>query len=59
MWCINTKECYLAVKNTDIMKFTYKQLELENIFLSEIIHTWKDNHGIYAFLSVHWLLNKG
>ena len=37
MWYIYTMECYLAIKNKDIMKFEGKWIELETIILSEII----------------------
>ena len=42
-------EYYSAIKNEDIMKFTGKWMELENIILSEVTQTQKDIH-VYT----HW-----
>jgi hypothetical protein len=36
MWFIYTVEYYSAIKNKDILNFSGKSLELENIILSEI-----------------------
>jgi hypothetical protein len=35
-------EYYSAIKNKDIMNFAGKQIELENIILSELTQTQKD-----------------
>ena len=40
-------ECYLAIKNKDIMNFTDKLMELENITLSEETQTQKERYGTY------------
>jgi hypothetical protein len=42
MWFIYTMEYYSAIKNKDIMNFAGKQIELENIILSELTQTQKD-----------------
>ena len=34
-------EYYSAIKNEDIMSFTGKWVELENMFLSDVTHTQK------------------
>ena len=44
---------YLAIKNKDSMQFEDKQVELENIILSEVTQTLKDTHGIYSVISGH------
>jgi hypothetical protein len=44
MWFIYTVEYYSSIKNEDIMSFTGKWMELENIILSEITQTQKDMH---------------
>jgi hypothetical protein len=36
MWYIYTMEYYSAIKNSDIMKFVGKWMELEKIILSEV-----------------------
>ena len=51
MWFIYTTEYYSAVKNEDILTFSSKWMELENIILNEIIQTQKDMHGIYSLIS--------
>ena len=43
-------ECYSAVKNEDIMSFSGKWIELENIILSRVTQTQKDKHGMYFFV---------
>jgi len=39
MWFIYTMEYYSAIKNEDILSFTGKWMELENIDLSEVTQT--------------------
>ena len=51
MGFIYTMEYYSAIKNKDIVNFADKLMELENIFLSELIQSQKDMHGIYLLLS--------
>jgi hypothetical protein len=41
MWPIYTMEYYSAIKNNDLMKFTGKWMELENIILSEVTQSQK------------------
>ncbi|KAL6076467.1 hypothetical protein STEG23_020585, partial [Scotinomys teguina] len=47
-WFIYTMEYYSAEKNSDIMKFAGKWMELENIILSKVTRTQKYKHGIYS-----------
>jgi hypothetical protein len=42
MWYIYTIEHYSAIKNEDIMNFSGKWIELENIMLSEVTQTNTD-----------------
>ena len=39
MWSIYNIESYTAIKNEDIMNFTDKWTELENIILGEVTQT--------------------
>lgn len=40
-------EYYSAIMKEDIISFTEKLMELENITLSEVSQTQKDMHAIY------------
>jgi hypothetical protein len=51
MWFIYTMEYYCAIKNENILSFTGKWMELENIILSEVIQTQKDMHDMYSQIS--------
>ena len=51
MWFVYTVEYYSAIKNEDILSFSGKWLELENIILSEVTQTQKDMHGMYSLIS--------
>ena len=54
MWYIYTMECYSTVKNSDIMKFADKWMELEKKnHLSEVTQAQKDKHGMYSLISGH------
>ena len=41
------------VKNSDILKFEDKFIELETIILSEVTQTQEDKHGMYSFIFGH------
>jgi hypothetical protein len=43
-------EFYSAIKNEDILTFTGKWMELENITLSEVTQTQKDMHGMSSLI---------
>jgi hypothetical protein len=47
MWFIYPIEHYSAINNEDILSFTGKWMELENIILSEVTQTQKYMHGTY------------
>ena len=51
MWLIYTMEYYPALKIEDIMSFTGKWMELENIILSEVTQTQKNMHDMYSLIS--------
>jgi hypothetical protein len=44
-------EYYSATKNNNVMKFTCKWMELENIILSEVTQSQKNTHGMYSLIS--------
>ncbi len=50
MWYIYTMEYYTAEKNKDILNFAGNWMELENIILSEITQTQKDNYHMYSLI---------
>ena len=50
MWYIYTMEYYTGEKN-DILNFAGKWMELENIILSEVTQTQKDNYHMYSLIS--------
>jgi hypothetical protein len=51
MWCTYTMEYYSAIKTNDIMKFSGKWIELDNIILSEVTQALKDKHAMYSCIS--------
>ena len=50
MWYIYTMEYYTAEKHNNILNFAGKWMELENIILSEVTQTHKDNYHMYSLL---------
>jgi hypothetical protein len=44
-------EYFSAIKNEDILSFTGKWIELENIILSDVTQTQKDIHGMCSLIS--------
>ena len=52
IWFIYTMEYYYtAIKKLDIMRFTGKWIELENIILNEVTQTQKDMHAMSSLIS--------
>ena len=43
-------EYYTAEKNNDSLNFAEKWMELENIILSEVTQTQKDNYHMYSLI---------
>ena len=50
MWYIYTMEYYTAEKNNNSLNFAGKWMELENIILSEVTQTQKDNYHMYSLI---------
>ena len=50
MWYIYIMEYYTAEKNSNILNFAGKWMELENIILSEVTHTQKDSYHMYSLI---------
>ena len=46
-----TMQYYSASRNNDIMKFTVKWMELENIILSVVTQSQKNTHNIHSLIS--------
>jgi hypothetical protein len=44
---------YSTIKNEDVMSFTSKWIELENIILSTVTQTPRDIHGMHSLISVY------
>ena len=42
---------YLAIKNTDYMKFVDKWMDLDNIILSEVTQSQKNTLDMYSLIS--------
>jgi hypothetical protein len=57
--CIYTMGYYSAGKNSDIMKFAKKWIELEKIIPSEVTQMQKDNHCMHSPINRHKLLSMG
>jgi hypothetical protein len=53
MWYIYSMVYYSAIKNNDLMKFTGKWMELENIIQSEVTQTHKYTHGMYSLINCY------
>jgi hypothetical protein len=51
MWFNFTMEYCSAIKNEDILSFSGKWIELENIILNEVTQTPKDMYVIYSLIS--------
>ena len=50
LWDINTMEYYLAIIKTKILPFVTVLMDLENIMLSEISQSEKDQYYIISFI---------
>jgi hypothetical protein len=48
MWYLYTMEFYAAMKKNDILSFSSKQMELENIILSEVSQTQKTKNHMFS-----------
>jgi hypothetical protein len=50
MWCLYTMEFYSAMKKNEILSFTSKWMELENIILSEVSHSQKTKNHMFCLI---------
>jgi hypothetical protein len=48
--CGMAMKYYSAIKNEDILSYSSKWMELENIILSKVTQTQKDIHGMYSLI---------
>jgi hypothetical protein len=48
---IYTLKYYSAKENNNLMKFTGKWMDLENIIPSEVIQSQKNTHGMYSMIN--------
>jgi hypothetical protein len=53
MWFVYTMEYYSAIKNKDIMSFSGKWMDLENINLRGATQIQKDVHDMYSLINGH------
>jgi hypothetical protein len=50
VWYNYTMEYSSAIENQNIMNFSGKYMELENIILSEVIQSQKNMHGMHSLI---------
>jgi hypothetical protein len=50
LWYLCTMEFYSAMKKNEILSFTSKWMEPENIILSEIIHAQKTKNCMFSLI---------
>jgi hypothetical protein len=50
MWYLYTIEFYLAMKKSEILSFTWKWMELENIILSEVSQALKAKNHMFSLI---------
>jgi hypothetical protein len=55
MWYLYTMEFYSATKRNEILSFTNKWMELENIILSEVSQAQKAKTHVFPHLSIMYL----
>ena len=51
MWYIYTMEYYLDIKNNEFMKSVGKWVDLEDIILSEVIHSQENTRDMHSLIS--------
>jgi hypothetical protein len=52
MWYLYTMEFYSALKKNEILSFTSKWMELENIILSKVSHAQKTKNCMFSLICV-------
>jgi hypothetical protein len=50
MWYLYTVEFYSATKKNEILSFTIKWTELENIILSKVSQAWKTKNCMFSLI---------
>jgi hypothetical protein len=50
MWYLYTMEVYSAMKKNEILSFTSKWIEVENIILREVSQAQKTKNHIFSFI---------
>jgi hypothetical protein len=50
MWYLYTMEFYSTTKNDEILSFSCKWMELENIILKEVSHAQKAKNFMYSLI---------
>jgi hypothetical protein len=50
IWYLNTMEFYSAMKKNEILPFTSKWMELENIILSEVSQAQKTKNCMFSLI---------
>jgi glutamyl-tRNA reductase len=50
IWYVNTMEFYSATKNSEILSFANKWMELENIILSEVSQDQKAKNHMFSLI---------
>jgi hypothetical protein len=53
MWYLYTREFYIAMKKNEMLSFTSKWMELENIILSEVSLAQKTKNYIFSLICRH------
>jgi hypothetical protein len=51
MWYIYTMQYYTAIKNSELMKFLDKWVDLEDIILSKVTQSQKNTHDMHSVIS--------
>lgn len=50
VWYLHTVECHSDVKETEIIKFPTKCLELDKVTLSELTQTQNNKHSMFLLI---------
>jgi hypothetical protein len=53
MWCLYTMEFYSTMKKNEILSFSSKWMELENMILSEVSQAQKTKNYIFSLICGH------
>jgi hypothetical protein len=58
IWYLYTMEFYAAMKKNEILLFTGKWMELENVILSEVSLFQKTKNCMFSLICRHWIKGK-